>query len=150
MDITIIGTGNMARGIARALDGGHAVTLLGTERAKAEALGAELPGEVRAGQVGDPLADDVVVLAVWYQAVPDVLARYGDQLDGKVVVDITNPVDPETYAPLTVEAGSVAQEIAEHRPGREGGQGVQHHLRRHAGRGPGRRDAPGRVRRRRR
>ena len=118
MDITIIGTGNMARGIAtRALEGGHGVTLLGTEQAKAEALAAELPGEAKAGAVGDPLSGDVVVLAVWYQAVPDVLARYGDQLDGKVVVDITNPVDPETYAPLTVEAGSVAQEIARTVPG---------------------------------
>ena len=108
----------MARGIAtRALAGGHGVTLLGTEQAKAEALAQELPGEVRAGQVGDPLTGDVVVLAVWYQAVPDVLARYGDQLDGKVVVDITNPVDPDTYAPLTVEAGSVAQEIADTVPG---------------------------------
>jgi predicted dinucleotide-binding enzyme len=118
MDITIIGTGNMARGIAtRALEGGHGVTLLGTAKAKAEALAQELPGEARAGEVGDPLSGNVVVLAVWYQAVPDVLARYGDQLDGKVVVDITNPVDPETYAPLTVEAGSVAQEIARTVPG---------------------------------
>jgi 8-hydroxy-5-deazaflavin:NADPH oxidoreductase len=118
MDITIIGTGNMARGIAtRALAGGHAVTLLGTETAKAEALAAELSGDVRAGEVGDALTGDVVVLAVWYQAVPDVLARYGEQLDGKVVVDITNPVDPESYAPLSVEAGSVAQEIAGVVPG---------------------------------
>jgi predicted dinucleotide-binding enzyme len=118
MNITIIGTGNMARGIAtRALEGGHSVTLLGTEQAKAEALAAELPGEAQAGAVGDPLSGDVVVLAVWYQAVPDLLARYGDQLDGRVVVDITNPVDPETYAPLTVEAGSVAQEIAATVPG---------------------------------
>jgi 8-hydroxy-5-deazaflavin:NADPH oxidoreductase len=118
MDITIIGTGNMARGIAtRALKGGHTVTLLGTDKAKAEAVAQELPGDARAGQAGDPLVGDVVVLAVWYQAVPDVLARYGDQLDGKIVVDITNPVDPETYAPLTVEAGSVAQEIATAVPG---------------------------------
>jgi predicted dinucleotide-binding enzyme len=118
MNITIIGTGNVARGIAtRALEGGHGVTLLGTDQAKAEALAAKLPGEAQAGAVGDRLSGDVVVLAVWYQAVPDVLARYGDQLDGKVVVDITNPVDPETYAPLTVEAGSVAQEIAATVPG---------------------------------
>src|SRR3954470_16399713 len=113
MDITIIGTGNMARGIAtRALAGGHDVTLLGTEKAKAEALAQELVGDAAAGEVGDPLTGDVVVLAVWYQAVPDVLARYGGQFDGKVVIDITNPVDPDTYAPLTVQAGSVAQEIA--------------------------------------
>jgi predicted dinucleotide-binding enzyme len=118
MDITIIGTGNMARAIAtRALAGGHTVTLLGTTAEKAQALAAELPGDVRAGQVGDALEDAVVVLAVWYQAVGDVLGRYGDQLDGRVVVDITNPVDPETYAPLTIEAGSVAQEIAAIAPG---------------------------------
>ena len=98
MDITIIGTGNMARGIAtRALAGGHAVTLLGTRADKAQALAAELSGDVRAGAVGDALAGDVVVLAVWYQALDDVLGRYGDQLDGKVVVDITNPVDPQTF-----------------------------------------------------
>jgi predicted dinucleotide-binding enzyme len=114
MEITIIGTGNMARGIAtRALAGGHTVTLLGTSREKAEALAGELSGAVRAGAVGDPLTDDVVVLAVWYQALEDVLGRYGDQLAGKVVVDITNPVDPESFQPLNVEAGSAAQEIAQ-------------------------------------
>jgi 8-hydroxy-5-deazaflavin:NADPH oxidoreductase len=118
MDITIIGTGNMARAIAaRALAGGHMVTLLGTDADKARALAADLSGDVRAGQVGDPLSGDVVVLAVWYQAVDDVLSRYGQALNGKVVVDITNPVDPETYAPLTVAAGSVAQEIAGKVPG---------------------------------
>jgi NADPH-dependent F420 reductase len=118
MDITIIGTGNMARGIAtRALAGGNGVTLLGTDTAKAQDLAAELPGVVRAGQVGDALDGDVVVLAVWYQAVSDVLGRYGDQLDGKVVVDITNPVDTSTYEPLTIAAGSVAQEIAATVPG---------------------------------
>src|SRR5215217_3294449 len=86
MDITIIGTGNMGRAIAtRALAGGHTVTLLGTDKAKAEAVAAELSGDVRAGAVGDPLTGDVVVLAVWYQALGDVLARYGDQLDGKLV-----------------------------------------------------------------
>jgi predicted dinucleotide-binding enzyme len=118
MEITIIGTGNMARGIAtRALAGGNTVTLLGTDQEKAQALAGELSGDVRTGAVGDPIAGDVVVLAVWYQVLDDVLGRYGDQLDGKTVVDITNPVDPESYAPLTVDAGSAAQEIAAKAPG---------------------------------
>jgi predicted dinucleotide-binding enzyme len=115
MDITIIGTGTMARGIAtRALAGGHTATLLGTTPEKARALAGELSGDVREGTA---ISGDVVVLAVWYQALDDVLGRYGDQLAGRTVVDITNPVDPQTYAPLTVEAGSAAQEIAAKAPG---------------------------------
>ena len=44
MELTISGTGTMARGIAsRLLAGGHAVTLLGTEREKAETLAGEFP-----------------------------------------------------------------------------------------------------------
>jgi NADPH-dependent F420 reductase len=118
MDITIIGTGNMARAIAtRVLAGGHSVTLLGTEAGKAQALADELSGEVRSGQVGDGLAGDVVILAVWYAAVDDVLARYRDELDGKVVVDITNPIDVDAFEPLKLEAGSAAQEIADKAPG---------------------------------
>jgi NADPH-dependent F420 reductase len=113
MDITIIGTGNMARGIAmRVLAGGHTVTLLGTEREKAERLAGELSGDVRAGTAGDPLAGDVVVLAVWYAALPDVVSQYRDQLAGKIVVDITNPLDVDAFEPLQVQAGSAAQEIA--------------------------------------
>jgi 8-hydroxy-5-deazaflavin:NADPH oxidoreductase len=118
MEITIIGTGNMARGIAtRALAGGQSITLLGTETAKAQALADELSGDVRAGQVGDPLAGSVVVLAVWYAAVDDILGRYSDQLEGKVVVDITNPIDVDAFEPLELDAGSAAQEIAAKAPG---------------------------------
>jgi 8-hydroxy-5-deazaflavin:NADPH oxidoreductase len=118
MQITIIGTGNMARGIAtRALAGGNTVTLLGTTADKAQALAGELSGDVRAAAIGDPISGDVVVLAVWYQVLDDVLGRYADQLDGKVVVDITNPVDLETFQPLNLAAGSAAQEIAQKVPG---------------------------------
>jgi 8-hydroxy-5-deazaflavin:NADPH oxidoreductase len=118
MDITIIGTGNMSRGIAtRALAGGHSVTLLGTESGKAEALAGELSGDVRAGTVGDALSGDVVVLAIPYGAIDDVIGRYGDQLSGKTVVDITNPVDFSSFTPLSVEAGSAAAEIAQKVPG---------------------------------
>ena len=118
MDITIIGTGNMARGIAtRALAGGNAVTLVGHDTDSARALAGELSGEVRTGTLGDPINGAVVVLAIPYGAIDDVLGRYDDKLAGKVVIDITNPVDFSTFSLLNVEAGSAAQEIAQKAPG---------------------------------
>jgi predicted dinucleotide-binding enzyme len=117
MDITIIGTGNMARGIAtRALAGGNTVTLVGHGTDSARALAGELSGEVRTGTLGDPITGEVVVLAIPYGAIDDVLGRYDGKLAGRVVIDITNPVDFSTFSPLNV-AGSAAQEIAQKAPG---------------------------------
>ena len=118
MEVTIVGTGNMACGIAtRALAGGHTATLLGTSAESAQALAAELSGHVRAGTSGDPIGGEVVVLAVWYPSLAAVLGTYEGQLDGKVVIDIINTIDPQAFEPLTIEAGSAAQEIAVAVPG---------------------------------
>jgi NADPH-dependent F420 reductase len=114
MNVTIIGTGNMGRGIAtRLLAGGNEVTLLDSEVGKAEELARELGGSVSAGTVGDPIADDVVVLAVPYEAATPLVQQYGDALSGKVVVDITNPVDWQTFDGLVTPLDSSAAEEIE-------------------------------------
>jgi hypothetical protein len=113
MELTIIGTGNMARGIAsRALAGGHTVTLLGHHPGSAEKLANELDADadLHTGQAGDPLRGDVVVLAVPYSAVEEVITRYGAALNGKAIVDITNPVDFATFDRLVTPADSSAAE----------------------------------------
>jgi NADPH-dependent F420 reductase len=115
MNVTIIGTGNMARGIgSRLLAGGHQVTVLGKEvEAAEEVLGDLDAGDAAsAGRSGDPIADDVVVLAVYYPDAMAAVEQYGDQLDGKVVVDITNPVNESFDGLVTPPDGSAAQELA--------------------------------------
>ncbi|MEU9611318.1 NAD(P)-binding domain-containing protein [Streptomyces sp. NPDC048209] len=60
-----------------------------------------------------PVTGDIVVLAVPYPAVADILTRRADELSGKIVVDITNPLDFETFDSLVVPAdSSAAAEIA--------------------------------------
>jgi predicted dinucleotide-binding enzyme len=115
MDVTIIGTGNMARGIGkRLIAGGHDVTVLGKETDAAEAvlrdIGAD--GGARAGRSGDPIAGDVVVLAVYYQDAQAAVEGYGDELAGKVVIDITNPVNQSFDGLVTPPDSSAAQELA--------------------------------------
>jgi NADPH-dependent F420 reductase len=119
MNVTIIGTGNMARGIgSRLLAGGHHVTVLGKETSDAEEVVNELGanGSVKAGRSGDEIADDVVVLAVYYPDAKAAVEQYGDALSGKVVVDITNPVN-ESFDLVTPPDSSAAQELASSAPG---------------------------------
>jgi predicted dinucleotide-binding enzyme len=120
MRVTIVGTGNMARAIAtRALAGGHHVTLVGTHLSKAEDLADELSGE---GPVtpAETVDGDVVVLAVPYTQAPHVVRQHAGELDGMVVVDITNPVDLGALEPLdtgyVAPFASAAQVIADAAP----------------------------------
>ena len=85
-------------------------------------------GQVTTGGVGDPIATETVVLAVPYSAAGDVVSQYGDQLSGKVVVDITNPLNATYDGLVSTPAGSAAQEIAAAAPGRARRQGIQHHF----------------------
>ena len=111
--ISIIGTGNMARGIAtRAVAGGNDVQILSRDSARAAALADEV-GKATSGELGDPITGDIVILALYYDVAKSVIEQYGNALDGKVVVDISNPVDTATFAGLVVPAdSSAAQEIA--------------------------------------
>jgi NADPH-dependent F420 reductase len=95
-NVSILGTGNMGPAIASVVEkGGNAVQLLGSN------------------DTDQPATGDIVVLAVPYPAVSEVLSQRGDELAGKVVVDITNPLNFETFDSLTVPAdSSVTAEIA--------------------------------------
>jgi 8-hydroxy-5-deazaflavin:NADPH oxidoreductase len=89
--ISIIGAGNMGQAISSLVTkGGNTVEVFNSsDRDK-------------------PITGDIVILAVYYPAVADVLAQRGQQLAGKIVVDITNPLDVQTFDGLTVPADSSA------------------------------------------
>lgn len=119
MKITIIGAGNMGRGVGtRAVAGGHEVEIVDRDRAEAEKLASELGEAARASEVGAPFTGEVVVLALYYPGIKDAAREYADRLGGKVVVDIANPVDTETWDRLATPPGtSSAEEVAEIVPG---------------------------------
>jgi predicted dinucleotide-binding enzyme len=117
MDVTIIGTGNMARGIGRrVLDGGHKLTVVGKDRVRAEEVAGDLGGEVSTAVSGDRLEGDVVVLAVYYPDARGAVEQYADQLSGKTVVDITNPVNDSVDGLVVPPDGSATNELAQLAP----------------------------------
>lgn len=67
---------------------------------------------------GQKITGDVVVLAVPYEALSDISKKYGKQFHGRIVVDITNPVNFDTFAELKVPVGSsAAAELQQALPG---------------------------------
>lgn len=113
MDVTIIGTGKMARGLStRLLVGGHSVSLIGHTPGKAESLAAELKpvGNGRIEVAKDGRIDgEVVFLAVPYSVTKSVILTYHDQLAGKTLVDITNPINYQTMEPASPDNISGAE-----------------------------------------
>ena len=95
--VTIIGSGNMGQAISGVMS----------------KAGADVDVITHDGDV----QGDVVVLAIPHSAVDDVVKNYGEQLKGKVVVDITNPIDFQTFDSLTVPAdSSAADDLAKRLP----------------------------------
>ena len=115
--ISVIGLGSMARAMgACAVEAGHAVEVIGRDAAKAKGLAAALGGGATAGTFGAAPAGDIVILAVPNASAVPVVAQYGNALVGKVIIDITNPVNADATGSVTPDGTSAAQEIAKAAP----------------------------------
>jgi NADPH-dependent F420 reductase len=111
MKVTIVGAGNMGRGIGtRVAAGGHQVQIIDRDPAEAQRLAEDLGGSATGLDPGAPFAGEMVVFAVYYPGIKDAVRQYADQLAGKVVVDITNPVDTQTWDRLATPPGSSSAE----------------------------------------
>lgn len=93
--VTVFGQGNMGKAIGGVLaKGGASVQVIGS-------------GDTAA------IEGEVVVLAVPYGALSTIAAERAEQLKGRVVVDISNPLDFATFDSLVVPSdSSAAAELA--------------------------------------
>ncbi len=115
--ISIIGSGGMAAAIAnRTAKAGHTVEVISRDTAKAQALADQLAAGATTGTYGAAPAGDIVILAVPYTSVAAVVADFGEALDSKVIIDITNPVAPDFSGLVTPHGSSGAQETAKGLP----------------------------------
>jgi 8-hydroxy-5-deazaflavin:NADPH oxidoreductase len=123
MNVTIVGAGNMGRGIGhRLVAGGHDVTIVDRDPEEAERLVEELRSAAEEGAAieatgpGAELRGEVVILAVYYPGSLEIAGELGERLSGKVVVDIANPLNQTFDALATAPGTSAAEEVAESAP----------------------------------
>lgn len=111
MKVTIVGAGNMGRGIGtRAVAGGHEVEIVDRDPQEAEQLAKDLGNSAAALTTGAPFGGEVILFAVYYPGIKDAVQQYADQLANKVVVDITNPLDTQTWDSLATAPGTSSAE----------------------------------------
>ena len=95
--VAIIGTGNIGSRLgANFAAGGQDFLLAGRDQEAARQLASGLDGHAEAVSVDEAIdRADVLVFAVWLDPFRELIAQYGQQLAGKVIIDPTNPVGPD-------------------------------------------------------
>jgi len=94
MTTAIIGVGNIGSAVAGHLVAGdELVVLAARDQSDAKAVAQKLGPGATAASVEDAIAGaDAVVFALWLDALRDVLPRNSQGLEGKVVIDPSNPL----------------------------------------------------------
>jgi NADPH-dependent F420 reductase len=113
MKIGIIGAGNVGRALTTASVGaGHTVNITSAISGEADGVASEV-GATAVRSNRDAAADaDIIILAVPFDSVRDIVSELGSQLDGKVVIDVSN-----RFAAEQLGAPSNAELIQEMAPG---------------------------------
>ena len=95
--VAIIGTGNIGGTLAADFAaGGQDFLLAGRDADAARKIAADLGGQAEVVSVDEAVQRaGVLVLAVWLDVFQQLIAQYGPQLAGKVIVDPTNAVGPD-------------------------------------------------------
>ena len=103
MATAIIGVGNIGGALARHLvRGGEPVVLAAKDEANAAALAQELDEHAGAASVEEAIAEaDAVVFAVWLDTIKELISKDTDLLEGKVVVDPSNPIGFDENGEMT-------------------------------------------------
>lgn len=113
--LSIIGSGNMARGIGtRMVAAGLSPRIYSDQAEQAAALAQELGAQ--AASLEEALEAEIVVLATPYEASLALAERLAEQLAGKIVIDISNPLNASFDGLVTAPGTSAAETIAQAAP----------------------------------
>mgnify|MGYP001034229819 FL=1 len=95
--VAVIGLGNIGSAIATNLTkGNHEVILAARDNDKAKALSSKLGDLAITKEITSAIKEaDVIIPAIYFSALKDFFQTYSKELEGKIIVDVSNPIAPD-------------------------------------------------------
>ncbi|AKD55497.1 NADPH-dependent F420 reductase [Spirosoma radiotolerans] len=94
LKVAVIGLGTIGQVVATNLTkGNRSVILADRVLSKAKSLAEKLGSLAQSKTIEAALEDaDIVVLTIWFSAIKELLNQYTSQLEGKIIIDPSNPI----------------------------------------------------------
>jgi predicted dinucleotide-binding enzyme len=95
--IAVIGLGNIGQAVAANLvKGNRPVIVAGRTLSKTQEFAGSLGKLAQAATIEAAIKEaDIVVLSIWFSAIKEFLVQYAAELQGKIIIDPSNPIAPD-------------------------------------------------------
>ncbi len=97
LKVAIIGLGNIGKTIAQnTVKGNRPIFIASREDADAKEIAQELGSLATPTNTSEAIKNaDIIVLSVWFNTIQELLNQYGSELQGKIIIDPSNPIAPD-------------------------------------------------------
>lgn len=95
--VAVIGLGSIGKAIATNLvKGHHSVILASRDNEKAKSLTGQLGNLAITKEISDAIKEaDVIIPAIYFNALKEFFQTYSKELEGKIIIDVSNPIAPD-------------------------------------------------------
>ncbi|WP_336518042.1 NADPH-dependent F420 reductase [Pollutibacter soli] len=108
LNVAIIGLGNIGTTIAGNLvKGNRQVIMADRKLEKAESFAKTLGSLAKSADISTAIeAADIIVFAVWFNVIDELMKKYEAELEGKIIIDPSNPIAPDNNSGFKKIIGS--------------------------------------------
>lgn len=95
--VAIIGLGNIGKTLAQNFVKGNRPVIIASRKLEdAKALAKELGAKAIATETAEAIKNaDIIVLSVWFNTIQELLEQFSAELQGKIIIDPSNPIAPD-------------------------------------------------------
>lgn len=95
--VAVIGLGNIGKAIATNLvKGNHPVLLASRDIEQAKTLAGQLGKLATSKEIPDAIKEaEIIIPAIYFNSLKEFFQTYSKELDGKIIIDVSNPIAPD-------------------------------------------------------